>query len=48
MKDRQCAGSEGMPTIPPAVCDILERAAHLERVQSEWTNRVQGADGTAA
>lgn len=49
MKEQQCALSEGMLTIPPAVWDILGRAVHLKQqrecVQSVWTNRVQGADG---
>lgn len=50
MKDQQCAGSEGMLTILPAVCDILGRAVYFSSRESVfvWTSRVQGADGTTA
>ncbi len=37
MKDQQCAGSEGMLTIPPAVCDILGRAVHFSSRESVFS-----------
>lgn len=51
MKDQQCAGSEGMLAMPPAVCDILGFAvlrSSIECIQAVWTSRVQGADGTTS
>lgn len=35
MKDQQCAGAEGMLTIPPAVCDILGRAVYFSSRESQ-------------
>lgn len=37
MKEQQCAGTEGMLNIPPAVCDILGRAVHFSSRESVFS-----------